>query len=201
MISVGLTGSIAAGKSEVAKLLSAAGIPVFESDAEVHSLYAEKTTRDLLGKVFPDVIVDGNIDRQRLGQRVLGSPDDLRELESLIHPLVRKRRERFIAHWRKQGAPLVALDIPLLFETGQEKEVDYVIVVSANEDVQRRRAMVRPGMTEAKLAGILTRQMPDVEKRRRADFIIENSGTLEQLRIQVNALSSKLAELARNHKP
>ena len=200
-MSVGLTGSIAAGKSEVAKLFSAAGIPVFDSDAEVHGLYTETATRDLLGKVFPDVIVDGEIDRQRLGQRVLGSPEDLRKLESLIHPLVRKGRDRFIAHWRKQDCPLVVLDIPLLLETGQEKELDYIIVVSADEEVQRKRAMERPGMTEQKLAGILKRQMPDVEKRKRADFVIENSGSLEHLRIQVDALSRKLVEMARDHKP
>ena len=200
-MSVGLTGSIATGKSEVAKLFFAAGIPVFDSDAEVHGLYAEKTTRDLLGKEFPDVFVNGEIDRQRLGQRVLASPGDLQKLESLIHPLVRKRREQFIARWQKQGTPFVVLDIPLLFETGQEKELDYVIVVSADEEVQRRRAIARPGMTEQKLAGILARQMPNVEKRRRADFVIENSGSLEHLRSQVDALSSRLAELARNHKP
>ncbi|MEP7173115.1 MAG: dephospho-CoA kinase [Aestuariivirga sp.] len=201
MITAGLTGSIAAGKSEVARLLSAAGIPVFDSDAEVHSLYTEKTTKDLVDKMFSDVIVEGEIDRQRLGKRVLNSPEDLRKLESLIHPLVRKRRERFIAHWRKQDSPLVVLDIPLLFETGQEKELDYIIVVSVTENLQRKRTMARSGMTEQKLAGILERQMPDVEKRRRADFVIENSGSLEHLRTQVDALSSKLAELARNHKP
>lgn len=201
MISVGLTGSIATGKSEVAKLFSAAGVPVFNSDTEVHGLYAEKTAKDLLGKEFPGVIVDGEIDRQLLGQQVLGSPDDLRKLESLIHPLVRKRRERFIAHWRKQGSAFVVIDIPLLFETGQEKELDYVVVVSANEDVQRQRAMARPGMTEKKLAGILARQMPDAEKRSRADFVIENSGSLDHLRTQVDALRRQLAELARTHKP
>jgi dephospho-CoA kinase len=201
MMSVGLTGSIATGKSEVAKMFSAAGIPVFDSDAEVHGLYAEPETRDLLGKVFPDVIVDGEIDRQRLGQRALGSPEDLKKLESLIHPLVRKGRDRFISHWRKQDCPLVILDIPLLLETGQEKELDYVIVVSADEEVQRKRAMARPGMTEQKLAGILKRQMPDMEKRKRGDFVIENSGSLEHLRMQVDALIRKLAELARTHKP
>jgi dephospho-CoA kinase len=200
MISVGLTGSLASGKSEVAKLFSAAGIPVFDSDAEVHGLYSEKLTVDLIGKAFPGVIADGKVDRQQLGQRVLGSPKDLKRLESLVHPLVRKRRESFIAQWRKQGAPLAVLDIPLLFETGQEKELDYVIVVSANEDVQRKRAMARPRMTGGKLTDILARQMPDVEKRKRADFVIENSGSLEHLRTQVDTLSRKLAELARNHK-
>jgi dephospho-CoA kinase len=201
MISVGLTGSIATGKSEVAKLLSAAGIPVFDSDAEVHDLYTEGTTRDLLGKVFPEVIVDGEIDRQRLSQRVLGFSKDLKKLETLIHPLVKKRQKSFIAHWRKQSSPVVVLDVPLLFETGENRELDYVIVVSANEDVQRKRAMTRPGMTEDKFDHILARQMPDAEKRSRADFVIENSGSLEHLRTQVDALIARLGELVRNHKP
>ena len=201
MITVGLTGSIAAGKSEVAKLFSSAGIPVFDSDAEVHDLYAEKTTVDLIGKTFPEVIIDRNIDRQRLGRRVLGSPRDLRKLESLIHPLVKRRREKFISHWRKHHYPLVILDIPLLYETGEDRKMDYVVVVSANEEVQRNRAMARPGMTREKLASILARQLPDSEKRTRADFIIENSGSLEHLRKQVDALSKKLGALARNHKP
>jgi dephospho-CoA kinase len=200
MISVGLTGSMATGKSEVAKLLSTAGIPVFDSDAAVHDLYSEKATKDLLGKVFPEVIVDGKIDRQHLGQRVLGSPENLKKLESLIHPLVKKSQKDFIAHWRKQNSPFVVLEIPLLYETGQDKEVDYVIVISANEDVQRKRAIARPGMTKKKLASILMRQIPDVEKRGRADFIIENSGSLEHLQTQVDALSKKLRELARNQK-
>ena len=201
MISAGLTGSIATGKSEVAKLFSAAGVPVFDSDAAVHDLYAEKTTTDLLGKAFPEVIVDGKIDRQRLGQRVLGSREDLKKLEFLIHPLVRKRRKDFIAHWRKQNSPFVVLDVPLLFETGEDKDLDYVIVVSANEEVQRKRAMARPGMTEKKLASILARQMPDAEKRSRADFVIENSGSLEHLQTQVDVLSEKLGKLAGNQQP
>jgi dephospho-CoA kinase len=201
MISAGLTGSIATGKSEVAKLFSAAGIPVFDSDAAVHDLYVEKTTINLLGKAFPEVIVSGKIDRQHLGKKVLGSPEDLKKLESLIHPLVRKKRKDFITHWRKQNCPLVILDIPLLYETGEDQELDYVIVVSASEDVQRKRVMARPGMTEDKFVHILARQMPDAEKRRRADFTIENSGSLENLRIQVDALSRKLADLARNQKP
>ena len=200
MISAGLTGSIATGKSEVAKLFSAAGIPVFDSDAEVHNLYLERKTADLIGGTFPEVVVDGKIDRQLLGQRALGSPEDLKKLESLIHPLVRQRRKDFVVHWQKQNSPFVVLDIPLLFETGQDREVDCVIVVSANEDVQRKRAMARPGMTEDKFAHILARQMPDAEKRGRADFVIENSDSLENLRIQVNALSRKLADLARNQK-
>ena len=201
MITAGLTGSIASGKSEAAKLFSSAGIPVFDSDAEVHDLYAEKTTVDLIGKAFPDVIIVVNIDRQRLGQRVLGSPEDLRQLESLIHPMVKRSRERFISHWRKQNYPFIILDIPLLYETGEDQKLDYVIVISANEDVQRNRAMARAGMTREKLASILARQLPDSEKRRRANFTIENSGSLEHLRMQVDAVCKMLEELARNHKP
>jgi dephospho-CoA kinase len=156
---------------------------------------------DLIGKNFPDAIINGTIDRHRLGQLVLDSPEDLKKLESLIHPLVRKRKERFISFWRKRNCPFVILDIPLLFETGENRELDYVVVVSANEEVQRNRAMVRPGMTREKLAGILARQMPDLEKRSRADFIVENSGSLAHLQNQIAVLSKKLEELARNQMP
>ena len=201
MITVGLTGSIATGKSEVAKLFSTAGVPVFDSDAEVHELYAEKTTVDLIGKTFPEAIAKSGIDRQRLGERVLGSPEDLKKLELLIHPLVRKRREKFISYQRKRNCPFVILDIPLLFETGENQELDYVVAISADEEVQRNRAMARPGMTQEKLTSILARQLPDSVKRSRADFVIENSGSVEHLRTQVDALNRKLEELSRNQKP
>ena len=201
MITVGLTGSIATGKSEVAKLLSGAGIPVFESDAEVHGLYADRQIVGLIGGIFPGVVVGGKIDRQLLGQRVLASPEDLKKLESLIHPLVKEKRKEFISRWRNQECPFVILDIPLLYETGEDQKVDYVVVVSADEEIQRKRAMARPGMTAEKLASILARQMPDLEKRCRADFVIENSGSMEHLRTKVDALSKMLTELARNHKP
>ena len=199
MITIGLTGSIATGKSEVTKQFAASGIPVFDSDAEVHELYAEKANIDAIGKMFPDVVVDGKIDRQRLGQRVLTSPEDLKKLEGLIHPVVKKSRERFISRWQKKNCPMVVLDIPLVYETGADRELDYVIVVSANEDIMKKRAMSRPGMTQDKLTHILARQMPDSEKRSRADFIIENSGSMEQLRSQVDILSKRLAELAGKH--
>lgn len=200
MILLGLTGSVASGKSEVAKLFAAEGIPVFDSDAVVHSLYAEAATVNQIGRAFPDVIVDGKIDRALLGNRVLGSPEALEKLESLVHPLVRKRRDEFISLWQKQNCPIVILDIPLLYETGAELELDYVIVVSASEVIRRARAMSRPGMTIEKYTQILARQMPDAEKRRRADFVIENSGSLEDLRSKVDALRKKLAELVRNQK-
>jgi dephospho-CoA kinase len=200
MISVGLTGSIASGKSEVAKLFAEEGIPVFDSDAVVHGLYAEETTTNLIGKVFPDVVADGRINRQRLGKQVLGSPENLKKLESLVHPLVKKKRDEFVRHWREQNSPVVILDIPLLFETGADRELDYVIVVSTSADIQSKRATLRPGMTAEKYAQILARQMPDAEKRGRADFVIENSGSLEDLRTQVDALRLKLAVLAGNQK-
>ena len=167
----------------------------------VHDLYAKPETRNLIGTVFPEAVINGKIDRLLLARRVLGSPGELKKLEDLVHPLVRRKRDEFITRWRGQNCPYAILDIPLLFETGADREVDYTIVVSADEDVQKARAMARPGMTEEKLAHILKRQMPDAEKRARADFVIENSGSLEHLRNQVDALSRKLAELAGNQKP
>ena len=201
MITIGLTGSVATGKSEVAKLLLGAGIPVFDSDTAVHNLYADGKIVGLVGGIFPDVVVDGKIDRQLLGQRVFDFPEDLKKLESLIHPLVKEKRKKFVSHWRKQECPFVILDIPLLYETGEDQELDFVVVVSADGEVQKMRAMARPGMTKEKLAGILARQMPDAEKRNRADFVVENSGSLENLRKQVDILRDRLGELAREHKP
>ena len=201
MTTVGLTGSIATGKSEVAKLLSNAGIPVFDSDAAVHELYAEKKTVALIEREFPGVLANGKIDRQLLGQRILASPEDLKKLESLIHPLVSAKRKQFVSQCKKRECPFVVLDIPLLYETGEEKELDYVVVVSANEEIQRKRALARPGMTGEKLAGILARQIPDAEKRSRADFVVENSGSLENLRREVDILRGRLEKLARKQKP
>ena len=200
MITVGLTGSIATGKSEVSRMFAAANVPVFDADAEVHQLYAEGSTADLIGKTFPEVILNRGVDRQLLAARVLGSPQDLKKLELLVHPLVKLRSAKFVSHWRKKHCEFVVLSIPLLFEIGGDQELDYVVVVSANEDVQRNRAMARPGMTQEKLDNILARQLPDAVKRSRADFVIENSGSMEHLRTQVDALIKKLGELARDQK-
>lgn len=200
MMVVGLTGSIAAGKSEVSKLFAAADVPVFDADTEVHRIYAEKPAIELIGGIFPDAVVNGNIDRQRLAQRVLGNVESLKKLEQLIHPLMRSRQKDFISGWRKrkQNCGFVILSVPLLFETGENQEMDYVIVVSSSEDDQRKRALARPGMTQEKLSSILARQLPDSVKRSRGDFVIENSGSLEDLRMQVDALIKKLGELARS---
>jgi dephospho-CoA kinase len=197
MLIVGLTGSIATGKSETSKLFSQANIPVFDADAEVHKIYQHKSVINMLGSYFPDAVKNGEINRQILGKLVLTDAKKLKALEALIHPLVQAEREKFISIWKAKHVDFVVMDIPLLFETEQGDDVDYVVVVSATEKIQRERALSRAGMTDEKLAGILFRQVPDSEKRRRADFIIENSGSLAQLREQVEALISKLTNMSR----
>ena len=201
MLVIGLTGSIATGKSEVAKIFSGAGVPVFDADAEVHAMYKDSAVADILVRHFPGAVIGGEVDRQTLGKIVMGDPAKLKTLEALIHPLVRSKREEFIARWRRKKAKFVVLDIPLLYETGQAGDVDFVVVVSAPDNVQRERALLRPGMTDGKLAAIRLRQVPDSEKRNRADFIIENSGGLDQLRQHVGALVARFEALSReaNH--
>lgn len=195
MITVGLTGSISMGKSAAVKYFAAEGVPVFDSDGIVHEIYADPSTIEHVGKAFPAAIAGGAIDRQKLGAIVLSDLQKLKALEATIHPLVSQRRELFISRWKKADCPFIVLDIPLLFETREDKNVDYTVVVSAPQDVQRARALERPGMTEEKLAAILARQMPDAEKRRRADFIIDTSGSLDQLKIQVRQLVEKFRTL------
>ena len=200
MLVIGLTGSIAAGKTEVSKLFSAAHVPVFDADAEVHRIYRNKSVVKMLAKHFPEAINDGEIDRQVLGRIVLSDATKLKTLEALIHPLVRTQREEFIVKWKKENARFVVMDIPLLYETDQSKDVDYVVVVSTPENIQRERALARPGMTTEKLAGILCRQVPDSKKREYADFIIENASSLDQLGKQVDALIGKFNAMSKDPK-
>lgn len=200
MLVIGLTGSIATGKTEVAKLFSAAHIPVFDADAEVHRIYRNKQVVKMLGEHFPDAIHNGEIDRQGLGRIVLSDATKLKTLEELIHPLVRAQREKFLTKWKKENSNFVVMDIPLLYETGQSKDVDYVIVVSTPENIQRERALSRPGMTDEKLVGILRRQVPDSKKREYADFVIENAGSLDQLDKQVAALIAKFNAISKDPK-
>lgn len=188
MIVVGLTGSIAMGKSEVAKVLRANGIPVFDADAEVHHLYDSAEGAALVGAFVPDAVSGHRVDRQRLSAAVLADPALLARLERVVHAEIRRRREVFIAGEQQAGHSLVVLDMPLLFETGGDGDVDATVVVSARPDLQRSRALSRPGMTEDKLAMILGRQMPDSEKRRRANHVIETNGTLEELRTRAEAV-------------
>jgi dephospho-CoA kinase len=192
MIVLGLTGSIGMGKTTTAGLFRAEGIAVFDADAVVHDLYRGKAAA-LIEADFPGTTSDGTVDRERLAARVLGDPAALQKLESIVHPLVAAAREAFLAQARSLGRPLVVLDIPLLLEKG-DSAVDAVILVSAPETVQKERLMQRPSMTEARLQAILTRQMPDAEKRKRADFIIDTSQGLGATEAQVREILKKLSE-------
>jgi dephospho-CoA kinase len=184
MIRIALTGSIGMGKTTVARMFERAGIPVFDADAEVRSLQgAGGALVERIGQRFPGSIVAGAVDRDALSQIVLGDPHELAALEAIVHPEVREARERFIAAHGE--APALMFDIPLLFETNGEGAFDKVIVVSAPSDIQRGRALSRRGMTEQKLDAILERQMPDEEKRRRADFVIDTGGDLSITEAQV----------------
>ena len=178
MIVAGLTGSIAMGKSETAKMIAAKGIPVFDSDAAVHEMYAAggEAVEPLRG-VVPEAIGDDGVDRRKLASLVQTDPALLKRIEAIVHPLVRARQATFLADAARH-AELAVLDIPLLFETGREKEVDVVIVVSADEEQQRKRALTRPGMTSEKLDFILSRQVPDAVKRAKADYVIDTSVSL-----------------------
>jgi dephospho-CoA kinase len=181
MIILGLTGSIGMGKSEASRGFRRLGIPVFDSDAAVHKVMRRNGRAvPRIAMEFPDVVTDGTIDRQALGRHVFANPASLRLLESIVHPMVRDERDRFLKRMRARRQPLVVLDVPLLFEGGGDKSCDYTAVVSAPHRVQRTRVMARAGMTAEKFAGILRQQMPDGEKRRRADFVIPTGGSRGQ---------------------
>lgn len=187
MIMLALTGSIGMGKSTVAAMFADAGIPLFDADATVHALQGVNGRLvPLIEARFPGSTRDGAVDRAALSARVIGNPSKLAALEAIVHPAVHLERSRFIVEHDK--APALLFDIPLLFETGGESAFDKVIVVSAPADVQRKRALARPGMTPAKLDSILARQLPDADKRARADFVIDTSGPLSETRAQVDAI-------------
>ncbi len=178
MIVLGLTGSIGMGKTVAARNFARLGVPVFEADAVVHELLGPGGAGVApVGEAFSGTVREGAVDRAALGDRVFGDGQALRRLEAIVHPLVAERRRSFLRASAARRRPLVALDIPLLFETRMERECDYVAVVSAPAAVQRARVLARPGMTEAKLAAILDQQVPDVTKRRRADFVIPTGGS------------------------
>ena len=184
MIKVALTGSIGMGKSTVAAMFERAGIPLFDADASVHQLQGiDGALLGPIAKRFPGVVEDGVLDRSALAARVLADPDELAALEAIVHPAVQAARETFIA--AHANAPALLFDIPLLFETGGEGAFDKVVVVSTSPEIQRRRVLKRPGMTPAKLDSILARQMPDAEKRSRADFVVDTSGDFAETETQV----------------
>ncbi len=201
MITLGLTGSIGMGKSTTAAMFAEAGAPVYDADAEVRRLYAPGGAAvAAVGAAFPGVVVDGGVDRARLAEAVLGDPAALARLNGLVWPLMGAARAAFFRDAEAQGATLVVLDIPLLLETGGEKSVDVVVVVSAPADMQRQRVLDRPGMNEAKFAAILAAQLPDAEKRARADFVVDTSHGLESARRQVHDILAILRDRAKQSK-
>ena len=193
MIVLGLTGSIGTGKSTTAAMFHDLGVAVHDADAAVHDLYRREAVAPVAER-FPEALKDGGIDRKALSAVLARSPERFGELEAIIHPLVRAREKAFLDAERQNGSPLVLLDIPLLYETGGEARVDKVVVVTCDPATQRQRVLGRPGMTEEKFQLILSRQMPDAEKRRRADFLIDTGKGLEAARKQVEEVVIALKE-------
>lgn len=186
MILIGLTGSIGMGKSTTAAMFREAGVPVYDADAAVADLYSKGGAAvGPVGEAFPGVVKDGAIDREALRQAVLGKPEALKRLNAIVHPLVGRDRGSFFAEAEAEGADMVVLDIPLLFETGGHANMDAVVVVSAPADMQRERVLARPGMSPERLEAILAQQMADAEKRARAHFVVDTSRGLEPAREQV----------------
>ena len=190
---IGLTGSIGMGKSTTARMFGALGCPVFDADAAVHTLYAKGGRAvPIIRAVFPDAVRDGAVDRKRLGDHMRADPLNLKVLESFVHPWVGDMRARFLTQAKIDGAKAVVFDIPLLFETGADTQVDATVVVTAPAAVQHARVMGRPGMTDALFAMILSKQMPDAEKRKRADYIIETDKGLDAARARVEEILAKI---------
>lgn len=193
MIVIGLTGSIGMGKTTTAKLFAEEGVPVLDSDEVVHALYRGEAV-PLIEAAFPGTTISGAVDRQRLAEVLRENPANFSRLEAIVHPLVRQRQEAFLVEASKEARQFALLDIPLLFETGAEKRVDKIVVVSCAPDIQRQRVLSRPGMTQEKFEMILARQMPDAEKRQRADFVIDSGNGVEAARDQVREILQRLAE-------
>ncbi|MDF2970248.1 MAG: dephospho-CoA kinase [Microvirga sp.] len=187
---LGLTGSIGMGKSATADLFRKLGVPVHDADATVHRLYRGRAV-PLIGKTFPGTVADGAVDRTKLGAAVLNSPERMKQLEAIVHPLVREEEENFLA--RVSALPIAVLDIPLLFETGGETRCDAALVVTAPAEVQRERVLARPSMTAEKFSAILAKQMPDADKRARAHFLVDTSRGFASAQAQVRSILACLA--------
>ncbi|AXK82410.1 dephospho-CoA kinase [Pseudolabrys taiwanensis] len=195
MFVLGLTGSLGMGKSTTAKFFAEEGVPVHDADASVHKLY-EGEAVPLIEAAFPGTTANGKVDREKLAKQVLVNAAAIQRLEAIVHPLVAEVRERFLREAEQAGAEVAVLDIPLLYETGGDARCDAVVVVSAPADVQRARAFERPGMTEEKFAAILGKQMPDAEKRARADFVVDTSQGYEAAHQQVREILARIAKMA-----
>ena len=194
MIILGLTGSIGMGKSTTAKLFAEAGVPVYDADATVHMLYEGKAA-PAIEAAFPGTTANGKVDRDRLSARVVHDPSAMKRLEEIVHPMLGASRQKFLQAAEQSGAPVAVVDVPLLFETGGEKKVDAVVVVTTTPEVQRERILARPNMTEAKLEAILARQMPDAEKRKRANFLVDTSHGLDPVRARIRDILVDAAKM------
>ena len=191
MLIVGLTGSLGMGKTTAAAHLRARGLPVFDADAEVHRLYATSAAR-LIEAAFPGTTRDGRVDRGKLANALIAEPTRFAELEAIVHPLVRASERAFVNDEAARGTAIAVLEIPLLFETGADKKVDATIVVSAPAEIQRRRLLLRQGLDEEKIKSLLARQMPDAEKRERADFVVDTGRSVEASNAELDAIIAEL---------
>jgi len=197
MILVGLTGSIGMGKSATAEIFRSEGVPVYDSDRLVHEIYAGAAAQEI-EKAFPGSTRNGVVDRTLLSPMVLNDPGAMKRLEAIVHPLVWEGRRKFLQEQERRGHDIAVLDIPLLFETGSEKDVDRIVVVTAPKSLQRERVLARPNMTEEKFEAILARQTPDEEKRRGADFLIHTDRGFEPAREEVRAILRSLRDQGGN---
>jgi dephospho-CoA kinase len=194
MIILGLTGSIGMGKSTTAKLFVEAGVPLYDADATVHSLY-EGEAAPAIEAAFPGSTVGGKVDRTRLSAQVVHDPAAMRRLEQIVHPMLGASRQKFLEDAERSGAPVAVVDVPLLFETGGEKRVDAVVVVTTTPEIQRERILARDNMTAEKLDAILARQLPDAEKRKRADFVVDTSHGLDPVRARIRDILVEAAKM------
>jgi dephospho-CoA kinase len=196
MIILGLTGSIGMGKSTTAKLFAEAGVPVYDADATVHMLY-EGEAAPAIEAAFPGTTVDGKVDRNKLSARVVHDPAAIKRLEQIVHPMLGASRQKFLDDAERSGAPVAVVDVPLLFETGGEKRVDAVVVVTTTPELQRQRILARDNMTSEKLDAILARQLPDAEKRRRADFVVDTSDGPDPVRLRIRDILNEAVKMPR----
>ena len=196
MIVLGLTGSIGMGKSTTATLFAEAGVPVYDADATVHMLY-EGEAVPAIEAAFPGTTVDGKVDRNKLSARVVHDPAAIKRLEQIVHPMLGASRQKFLDDAERSGAAVAVVDVPLLFETGGEKRVDAVVVVTTTPELQRQRILTRDNMTSEKLDAILARQLPDAEKRRRADFVVDTSDGLDPVRLRIRDILNEAVKMPR----
>jgi dephospho-CoA kinase len=194
MMILGLTGSIGMGKSTTAKLFAEAGVPVYDADAIVHRIY-EGEAVPAIEAAFPGTTSDGKVDRAKLSAKVVHDPAAIQRLEQIVHPMLRSYHQKFLQDAEQAGAPVVVMDVPLLFETGGEKRVDAVVVVTTAPEVQRERILARGTMTAETLDAILARQTPDAEKRRRADFVVDTSHGLDPVRVRIRDILAEVVKM------